>query len=185
MRVSHSTGRLRHLSGLSLIEMVVAVAISSIIFAAVASFATFTARRFVSTGNYADLDRASRNALDMMTRDIRAAKSMTAFTTNKLTMTAFDNSTLIYEYSPSSGKLTRKASTAETVLLEQCDYLSFQVFQRRPMPGFQFFPATNSAGNYDPSIAKLVDVSWRCSRKILGQKMNTESVQTAKIVMRN
>lgn len=165
--------------------MVVAVAISSIIFAAVASFATFTARRFVSTGNYADLDRASRNALDILTRDIRMAKSMNAFTTNKLTMTAFDDTTLIYEYSPSAGKLSRKSSTSTTVLLEQCDYLSFQVFQRKPMPGFQFYPATNNTGAYDPTVAKLVDVSWRCSRKILGQKMNTESVQTAKIVMRN
>jgi hypothetical protein len=30
-----------------------------------------------------------------------------------------------------------------------------------------------------------VDVSWKCSRQILGEKVNTESVQTAKIVMRN
>ena len=32
---------------------------------------------------------------------------------------------------------------------------------------------------------KLLDVSWRCSRKVLGQKLNTESVQTSKIVIRN
>jgi prepilin-type N-terminal cleavage/methylation domain-containing protein len=185
MRIVRPTSAPAALLGLSLIEMLVAVAISSIIFAAVASFSLFTARRFVSTGNYADLDRASRNALDVLTRDIRMAKSMTAFTTNKLTMTAYDNSTLIFEYTPANGRLTRKAGAETTVLLEQCDYLNFQVYQRRPMPGFQFFPATNAAGAYDPAVAKLVDVSWRCSRKILGQKMNTESVQTAKIVMRN
>jgi len=28
-------------------------------------------------------------------------------------------------------------------------------------------------------------VSWKCSRTILGAKINTESVQTAKIVLRN
>ena len=33
--------------------------------------------------------------------------------------------------------------------------------------------------------AKLIDVSWKCSRKIMGEKLNTESVQTAKIVIRN
>ena len=32
---------------------------------------------------------------------------------------------------------------------------------------------------------KLVDLNWRCSRQILQQKVNTESVQTAKIVIRN
>jgi hypothetical protein len=31
----------------------------------------------------------------------------------------------------------------------------------------------------------MIDVSWKCSREILGAKINTESVQTAKIVIRN
>ena len=43
-----------------------------------------------------------------------------------------------------------------------------------------FYSASNN-----PAICKLVSVSWRCSRTILGQKVNTESVQTAKIVIRN
>ena len=32
--------------------------------------------------------------------------------------------------------------------------------------------------------AKLIKLNWTCSRTILGQAVNTESVQTAKIVMR-
>jgi hypothetical protein len=30
----------------------------------------------------------------------------------------------------------------------------------------------------------LIEVSWICSRQIFGKKVNTESVQTAKIVIR-
>ena len=175
----------KRMAGLSLVEMLIAVSIASLVFAAVATLTIFMARSFVATGNYADLDRASRNALDTLTRDIRMSRSMTAYTTNKLTIKAFDDSTLIYEHDRSAGTLSRKSSATTTVLLQQCDYLNFQIFQRKPMSGFKFYPATNSAGAYDPNLAKLVDVSWRCSRKILGQKINTESVQTAKIVMRN
>jgi hypothetical protein len=36
-----------------------------------------------------------------------------------------------------------------------------------------------------PSQVKLISVSWRCSRTILGAKVNTESVQTAQICIRN
>ena len=36
----------------------------------------------------------------------------------------------------------------------------------------------------DRTNCKLIAVSWVCSRTILGSKMNTESVQTAKIIIR-
>jgi len=172
-------------AGLTLLEMMVALALASITFATVVSFANFTARSFVATGNYADLDRASRNALDILTRDIREARDLTGFTTNKLTLTANDMSTHIFEYNPSAATLTRKGEGTSVVLLEQCDFLKVAIYQRTPMPGLQFYPATNISGVADPSLAKLIDVSWRCSRKILALKVNTESVQTAKIVIRN
>jgi hypothetical protein len=44
---------------------------------------------------------------------------------------------------------------------------------------FEQFPTSAAAGN-----CKLVSVSWICSRSILGSRLNTESVQTAKIVIR-
>jgi len=77
--------------------------------------------------------------------------------------------------------VTRTIGTTNTVLLTQCDFLNFDISQRNPSNNFTFYPcpATNV------SIAKLIDVSWRCSRQILGAKINTESVQTAKIVIRN
>ena len=172
-------------AGLTILEMLIALTLVSIVFATVASFAAFTARSFVATGNYADLDRASRNALDALTRDIRESRELTSFTTNKLTLTANDMSIVTFEYSPSKATLTRKQGAESSVLLEQCDFLKFVIYQRKPMAGLQFYPATNIAGASDPSIAKLIDVSWRCSRKILALKVNTESVQTAKIVIRN
>ena len=78
MQVSGITlSKPKRTAGLSLVEMLIAVAIASLVFTAVATFTIFMARSFVATGNYADLDRASRNALDILTRDIRMSQSMT------------------------------------------------------------------------------------------------------------
>jgi len=58
-------------SGGSLLEMMITSSVGMIVMAAVASLSLFTARSFVASGNYADLDRASFVALDTLSRDIR------------------------------------------------------------------------------------------------------------------
>jgi hypothetical protein len=102
-----------------------------------------------------------------------------SFATNRIVMRTYDGVTLAYQYDPSAETLTQVKDGTREVLLEQCDYLTFNISQRNPSNDFKFYPASSIAQ------AKLVDVSWRCSRQILGQKVNTESVQTAKIVIRN
>ena len=50
------------------------------------------------------------------------------------------------------------------------------------------YSVSNSFDCYAPATvanAKLVQVTWNCSRQILGNKANTESVQSAKIAIRN
>ena len=169
----------RNSAGMTVLELMVAGGIGSIVLTAVAMLTVFSARSFVALGNYSDLDRASRNALDLMSREIRSTKSLTSFTTSKLTFNDSDDKALVYTYSPTAHTLTREKSGVKTVLLQQCDLLNFEISQRNPSNAFTFYPATNA------SLAKLIDVSWKCSRTILGAKVNTESVQTAKIVIRN
>jgi len=166
-------------AALSLVELMVAVAVASIVFAAVGSLSMFTSRSFVAMGNYSDLDRASRNALDIMSREIRATSQLTSYTTTKLTFKDPDGTTLAFDYNPGNGTLTRQRGGTNTTLLKECDLLAFHISQRNPSNNFTFYATTN------PATAKLIDVNWRCSRKILGNKVNTESVQTAKIVLRN
>ena len=167
-------------SGMTLVEIMVATAVGSIAMAAIMSLWLYSARSFVAMGNYADLDRASRNALDLMSREIRGTRSLREFSTNRLQFEDFDGSSLTFSFSPGTRELIReKGTTNRTVLLEQCDFLAFHVSQRNPSNDFTFYPTTVA------SQAKLIDVSWRCSREILGARVNTESVQNAKIVIRN
>ena len=170
----------------TLSEVMVAMAIGSLVLAAVAMLSIYSARSFVGIGNYMDLDRASRQALDVMTKDVRQTIALTSYATNQLVFTDYDSGVLTFRWDPSTRQLTRTKNGVTRVLLSGCDYLHFHICQRNPIPGvFDFYPATTPAGVYDPSLCKLVDVSWRCSRTMLGRKLHTESVQTAKVVMRN
>jgi hypothetical protein len=150
-----------------------------LVFGAVATLWMFSARSFVALGNYGDLDAASRNALDTMSRDIRQTRALTNFINTKLIFDDYDNTPLTYVYDSGAGTLTKQKNGANTVLLKQCDYLNFDISQRNPSANFTFVSTSNL------TEVKLIDVSWRCSRQIMGSKVNTESVQTAKIVIRN
>ena len=166
--------------GMTLIELLAAVGVGSLVLAAVGSLTVFTARSFEALKNYDSLDRYSRNALDTMSREIRQTRALTYYQTNKLIFLDRDGATnLTYFWNPVTLVLTRQKASATTVLLTNCDSLVFQISQRNPSNGFNFYPAANAAG------CKLINVTWICSRQVLGTTANTESLQTAKIVMRN
>ena len=183
----------RRARGFTLIEMMVGLGLSSIIFALAGSLWLFGSRSFVAMGNYADLDAKSRYSLDLMSRDIRQASQVTAFqkngTTKWLTVTnALAGTSSTYTWNPTPRTLVcQKTGQPDQVLLTECDSWVFDLYQRVPQSGttYVFYPATNTHGVYDLSICKLVNMTWKCSRTILGSKMNTESVQTAQVVLRN
>jgi hypothetical protein len=193
MKISCSHFRLRSLAAWTLAEMSIAMCVSSIIMAALMQTTLFTSRSFVAMGNYADLDRASRNALDTMTRDIRQAKVFSPIysSTNFMYFTNMDNSYFGYVWDANNKTMVRVdgdynagsstfINVRTNILLTGCQYFSFRIWLRNPTNGFVFPYSANTS----PVDTKLVDVSWRCSRRVLAQ-FNTESVQTAKIVLRN
>ena len=166
--------------GMTLVEAIVAVGISSIALAALAAFCFYSARSFAAIGNYVDLDNTSRKAVDLMTKEIRQTGGLTDYQTNALTFADYDGQPLRYIYDPSEQKLTRVKDAISTVLLTGCDSLEFYIYQRTPQPGTNSFYAAS-----DATQCKLVEMKWRCSRSLLGKQANTETVQTAQVVIRN
>ena len=163
----------------TLTEMLMTIAISSFVFMAIASLSLYTGRSFAALTNYVDLDSASRTALDTMTRDIRQVTFLMTYNTNRVVFSDDDGTSLTYTYDSGARTLTRLKGTERKVLLRECDSLIFNMWQRNPVAGtFELVATTN------PDLCKAIDVTWVCSRKILGQKVNTESVQTARIVIR-
>ena len=166
---------------MTLAELMVATSIGSIVALGLASLSFFTARSFAAMANYVDLDHRSRIALDTMSREIRQTTRLTDSTATSLTFQDYDGGNLQYVYDKDAKTLARikNGVPGSKPLLEECDTLAFSVYQRNPIGGTydQYAAAT-------ASTCKLVQLRWVCSRKILGVAKNTESVQSAKIVIR-
>jgi len=182
MRLLKITGFSRRKNGtraMSLVELMIAVAAGTITLAVVGKLTMYTAQSLVALSNYNDLDQASVNTVDIMTRDVRQTRNLTYYATNRLVFLDYDGGQLEYVFNKNAGTLSRIKGTRTKILLRQCDDLRFAIYQRNPSTNFSFYTASTV------SEAKLIDVNWKCSRQILRQKVNTESVQTARIVIRN
>jgi Tfp pilus assembly protein PilW len=179
-------------TALTLVELLIAIGVGSLVLGVVALLSIFSLRSFSAIGNYADLDNRSRSALDLMSREIREASAVTAFqntgSSRWLTITnATDGTQTRFVWNAGTGRLSAEKAGTTTLLLSQCDRWDFKLYQRTPRQNTTntFYAATNGAGVYVPSSCKLIDMTWKCSRQILGHKYNTESVQTAQVVLRN
>src|SRR6185503_1092886 len=164
----------------TLVEFMVASVLTIIVLGAVLSFFLFSSRSFVALNNYVDLDQQTQLALDKMSREIRQVNMLTSYSpTNNLTFQDYDGATLQYVYSPTARTLTRTKGGVNQTLLTGCDSIQFAVFQRTPSND-TFLPWTTTA----VTNTKVVELTWNCSRTIMGSKVNTESMQSAKVVIR-
>lgn len=165
--------------GFTLVEVMLTLAVATLFVLGVISFTTTTFKQGTfAIGNYTDLNEKSRLTLDLLSKDIRNASALTSFATNSITLTNLD--TTVFTYAWDGKAVTRTYAGVKTLLMTNCDYLCFNVYQRNPTNNFSFVSSSST-----PSQTKLIDVSWRCSRSYNGTKLYTESVQTARIVIRN
>lgn len=167
-------------SAFTLIEVLTASAISLVLAGILAVFFAFSLRSFAAMTNYADMNQKSQLALDKMSKDIRQARSLTAYTTNSLTFLDVNNNSLQYTFDPNKGTLARVSGGVTTTYLTNCDSLTFWIYQHTPI--------SNSFQCYTPSVVtntRVIQVTWHCSRQILGTKATTESVESATLSLRN
>ena len=169
---------------MTLIELMVGIGVGSIVLAVVSILTVFGARSFASMGNYTILEQQSTIGVEQITRELRQACGVLAWQTNAmpkwLLVTNPTGYTVKYSLD-TDGQITRLKSsqTQPDVLLTGCDSWTFSLLNGAPQTN-GFKPATNM------SDCKMISMSWRCSR-FMGKtnSVNTEAVQTARIVMRN
>lgn len=177
--------RRRFTRGMTLVELMVAATAGLVVLGAFVAITLNVNTMMKSVGNYGDLDEYSRNTLDMLSRDVRNASAVSSLsTTNDLILTnMFSGTTVITYLWDGSNVVTRTYGGGRPqIMLTNCNYLDFDYFIQVPTNNLQFSDITNAISTNE---IKLVSVSWRCTRSILGAKLNTESVQTAQIVLRN
>ena len=185
-------------AGMTLVEMLVAIGISGIVFAAVGMMIFFSGRSYAALANYVDLDNKSRTALDLMSKEIRQVDCVTnsatatlpssgQVVTNRIVLSGKETDgtsyTVTYDYNPTSQTLVRTKVgglyPGSKTLLTGCTYLNFGMYQRVPIDG-----TLNQFNAADYATCKVVQLDWICSRKIFNKSDNTESIQSAKVVIR-
>ena len=174
--------------GWTMAEFMVAMAVFSVSAIAMMSLFGFSARSFAALTNYGLLDQANREAMDLLTREIRQAKYISNYTTNTITILTGDSPPLSVTYSFSDGtkQMLRTATdgvtTTTQVLLNNCNLLSFSLFTRVPISGsYDAFPVATT--NWAQTV-KVVQLTWKTSTTLPNAAVNSENVQTARIVIR-
>ena len=168
----------KRIAGMLLAEALIAIGVTALLMLAVVTFSVFTGRSFAALYNYVELDDANRLAMDQITRDVRQANRVKTWTDTSLLLEDSNGSDIGFTYDAGQKTLVRIQNGVRRVLLKGCQRVAFDVRQRNVVPGsFELYKA-------GPSTPKVVNVSWVCSRSIMGAMENTESVQTARIVVR-
>ncbi len=166
---------------MTLPELMVGVGVGGIFLALVAIVFVGSTQSFALMENRYSMDDDSRRALDQMTQNIRKAGNLISFSTNELVFTYAGTNNLVYRWDPTTRQLVQWKSDAPrtNVLLSGCDSLRFSMFRNVPAIGGTATDAS-TVGQ-----AKCISVSWECSRTVVGQKLSTEAMQQALIVIRN
>jgi prepilin-type N-terminal cleavage/methylation domain-containing protein len=181
----NSNGRTQ---GMTLVELLVAVGLGSIVLAVTATLFTFGLRCFTALGNHASLSGQSRLAMDRMSQEIRQATQIIGAEPNLpvkwLAVTnAIDGTRSQFTWDSTTGVLTWDKTGQPTVTnLIGCTEWDFSFFQRCPSPSsdnWVFYPTT------DLTLCKLLTLSWRCSRPMFGQGPDNQDSFTAQVVLRN
>ncbi|MGB9602523.1 MAG: PilW family protein, partial [Limisphaerales bacterium] len=107
--------------GFTFPELLVTIGVGSIVFIAVASLSLYTGRSFAAITNYVELDNNSRNALDILTRDIRQVNFLDSFTSTSLVFEDSDKKPLMFIYDPNKKIFYRVKEGITNILLTGCD----------------------------------------------------------------
>jgi hypothetical protein len=164
----------------TLIELTVASALALVVATVIAMLAYFSSRSFMVMANYTDMNQRSQSTLDKMSKEIRQALRLTSYSTNSLTFQDANGNPLQFTYDRVARRLVRVSGGQTNTYLTECDALQFWIYQHTMR--------SNTFDCYDPASvtnAKVIQLTWKCSRPIRGQKATTESVQSAKITIRN
>jgi hypothetical protein len=170
----------RYLSGTSLVEFVMAAGVGSLVFLAVIPLTIYSGWSFASLANYSDMNMSVLNTLDRVTMEIREASRLVSYSSNEITLDMGTNKpTLSYVYSPVTRTLTRQQGGESKVMMRGVDSLDFSMFKRNPKPGtFEHYGTTNV------NDCRVLTVKWNCSRRLMGARVTSESVEAARILLR-
>lgn len=165
-------------AGFTLVEMLVATTLSTVILAAVLTSVLFFCRSGLRMAHYSDMERQSRKVLQRFGQDAREAKAVQwpSATTLKLTN---DGGEVTYTYDVARRRLTRSASGGVSEVMVT-DISGFR-FLAYDISGAEVSLTANDAARR----TKMVQVDIDLSRNTASSANATADVVSARYVLRN
>jgi len=161
---------------MTLVEMMVAMGIGSIVLLVLASLTLYSARNFRSMVNYSDLNRNSRMALDMISREIRQSRGLKSYSDSGLVFQMDTNGattvSLLYDKQNKTLQLVNSSGTNNLSVNCYCTSFAWQLFNRN-------FSIVTNVDN-----CKMVQLNFTFSLDNRRGLTNSESIQTMKVVIR-
>ena len=174
-------GRTRRSDGWTVVEVLIASGIGAFFLVGVVLTSISAIRNFAEMYSYTDMNMSSRLAMDEIARNIRSARGVCLQAANILTLSN-SSGTVTYTWTPSTSTLVCDQTGQPTsTVLTHCDSWQVALYQRMPTMNYD-----NTTNNSPTTITtKLLSMKWTCSRTVMGMKLNTETMQEARIVVRN
>jgi hypothetical protein len=165
----------------------VATAVGLVLISFVLVLTIYGQRSFQVMSNYSDLDAKSRQAIMLLSKEIRQATHVTQARTNSsgklLTLTnTVEHSGFNLAWDAGARTVTIEQMPGITnVLLTGCDEWNYTLYNDAPriIGGKVVFSQSTS-----PAACKLIEMSWTCSRTIAG-KSSLPSVESVSFALRN
>lgn len=162
-------------------EYLVASSIGLLAMAAALVLWAFATRTCASLLARMELSNTSKIALDRASQQIRNARVVKSCSPNQLVVCDALGTNITVAYNAGARTVVITNGTTWTTVLTECDNFQFSIYQRTPMANsFELY--TNA---WNTNTAKVVQMTWTCSRKITGDKSAAESQVSARVVIRN
>lgn len=176
--------------GFTLVEVMIGASLSSFVLAAVLSTFLFMGRSGANVQNYNDMEQQARTALEFFAEDTRQASGVVWNSTSSLTLTVGTN-TVDYVYDSTTAKFTRTVKTGGTTIWTRTliTGITANTFTFTAYKISDSVNAISLASATDRTAAngttKQIQLSLECSRKNTTVVAATNSVLSARFILRN
>jgi hypothetical protein len=160
---------------MTLVEVMVAMALGSLVVLVLCTLTIYSARNFRALMDYTDLNQNSRMAMDKISKQIRQSRGLKMSpTTSSMVFQMNTNSgedvSVLFDQSGKTLKLIDSSGT--NLLSSDCTSFNWHLFDRN------FVPTT------DYNLCKMVQLDFTFSRHNLRTVTNSETIQSMKVVIR-
>jgi len=174
-----SINRPRH--GYTLVEVMISSVFSLLVLGVAVTFCFYISQGASAINNHTLLETEGQLAVDNLTRDLRQARSVSAYSTDSMTFVDVDNNPLVLTFDSTSNTLSLIKTNNQLFQITGCASAQFQMYGG--MVGAGTLDNTNVTSSVTNCRAVLVN--WMLSSNAVYHASASESLQSAKIVFRN